>query len=120
MGKSVFPMPSQLKMHLLTVHSPPITAPSIADGWTTGLTWPFNSTNGYLNSAVLGNNQLKPEKTGNFETGIDLKFIQNRVGLSYTYFNNKTTDDILEVPIAASTGYTACWLNAGSIRTSGT
>ncbi|MGA2824265.1 MAG: SusC/RagA family TonB-linked outer membrane protein [Bacteroidales bacterium] len=97
----------------------PFIAPSIYDGWTTGLTWPYNSTNGYLNSYVLGNNQLKPEKTGNFETGFDLKFIQNRVGLSYTYFNNKTTDDILDVPIAASTGYTSVWLNAGSIRTSG-
>jgi len=72
-----------------------------------------------LERSVLGNNQLKPERTGNFETGIDLKFIQNRVGISYTYFNNKTTDDILDVPIAASTGYTSVWLNAGSIRTTG-
>jgi len=99
--------------------TPNYIAPSIYDGWTTGLTWPFNSTNGYLNNYVLNNNELKPEKTGNFETGIDLKFVQNRVGLSYTYFNNKTTDDILEVPIAATTGYTAAWMNAGSIRTSG-
>ncbi|MGA3012430.1 MAG: SusC/RagA family TonB-linked outer membrane protein [Bacteroidales bacterium] len=97
----------------------PYAAPAIADGWTTGLTWPYNGTNGFQLSSTLGNNQLKPEKTANFETGIDLKFIQNRVGVSYTYFNNKTTDDILNVPIAASTGYTSVWLNAGSIRTSG-
>jgi TonB-linked SusC/RagA family outer membrane protein len=97
----------------------PYAAPFVADGWTTGLTWPFNSTNGYLNSSTLGNNELKPEKTGNFETGIDLKFIQNRIGLSYTFFDNLTTDDILNVPIAATTGYTSVWLNAGSIRTYG-
>jgi TonB-linked SusC/RagA family outer membrane protein len=97
----------------------PYTAPSVLDGWTTGLTWPFNGTNGFLISSTLGNNQLKPEKTGNFETGIDLKFIQNRVGLSYTFFDNFTTDDILNVPIAATTGYTSVWLNAGSIRTFG-
>jgi len=93
--------------------------PSVADGWTSGLSWPFNGTNGYLYSNVLGNNLLKPEKTHNFETGLDLKFIQNRVGVSYTYFNNKTTDDILQVPIAASTGFNFVNLNAGSIRTSG-
>ena len=93
--------------------------PSVYDGWTTGLSWPYNGTNGYLYSNVLGNNQLKPEKTHNFETGIDLKFIQNRIGISYTYFNNKTTDDILQVPIAASTGFNYVNLNAGSIRTSG-
>ena len=97
----------------------PYTAPAVADGWTTGLTWPFNGTNGFLLSSTLGNNQLKPEKTGNFETGIDLKFIQNRIGVSYTFFDNLTTDDILNVPIAATTGYTSVWLNAGSIRTSG-
>jgi TonB-linked SusC/RagA family outer membrane protein len=95
------------------------TTPSILDGWTSGLTWPYNGTNGYLYSNVLGNNQLKPEKTKNFETGIDLKFIQNRIGISYTYFNNKTTDDILQVPIAASTGYNYVNLNAGSIQTQG-
>ena len=95
------------------------TTPSVLDGWTTGLTWPYMGTNGYLYSNVLGNSLLKPEKTHNFETGIDLKFIQNRIGVSYTYFNNKTTDDILQVPIAASTGYNYVNLNAGSIRTSG-
>jgi len=97
----------------------PYVSPSILDGWTTGLTWPYNGTNGYLNSSVLGNNLLKPEKTGNFETGVDLKFFQNRIGLSYTFFDNKTTDDILQVPIAATTGYTSVWLNAGSIETKG-
>ena len=98
----------------------PYQSPYIDDGWTIpGLTWPFNGTNGYQNNLVLGNNELKPEKTGNFETGIDLKFIQNRIGLSYTFFDNLTTDDILEVPIAGSTGYEDVWLNAGSIRTWG-
>ena len=94
-------------------------SPNILDGWTTGLTWPYNATNGYLLNNVLGNNQLKPERTANFEAGIDLKFIQNRVGISYTYFNNKTTDDILQVPIAASTGFNYVNLNAGSIKTYG-
>ena len=94
-------------------------SPAILDGWTTGLTWPYNGANGYLYSNTLGNTALKPEKSGNFETGIDLKFVQNRIGISYTYFNNKTTDNILQVPIAASTGFTSAWLNAGSIRTTG-
>ncbi len=99
--------------------STPYVTPAILDGWTTGLTWPYNGTNGYLYSSVLGNNKLKPEKSANFETGFDLKFIQNRVGISYTYFNNKSTDNILQVPIAGSTGFTSAFLNAGSIKTIG-
>ncbi|MDP4281860.1 MAG: SusC/RagA family TonB-linked outer membrane protein [Bacteroidota bacterium] len=95
------------------------TTPSVLDGWTDGLTWPYNGTNGYLFSSTLGNKNLKPEKTKSIELGLDLKFIQNRVGVSYTYFNNKGEDLILPVPIAASTGYTSAYMNAGSIRTQG-
>jgi TonB-linked SusC/RagA family outer membrane protein len=95
------------------------TSPAILDGWTTGLTWPYSNTNGYLYTSVLPSPSLKPEKSHNFEAGIDLKFIQNRVGVSYTYFNNKTTDELLNVPIAATSGFTSEYVNAGSIRTTG-
>jgi len=36
-----------------------------------------------------------------------------------TYFNNKTTDELLNVPIAATSGFTSEYVNAGSIRTTG-
>ena len=104
-------------------------APFINDGWTTGLTtWPLMGYPGYswgnvvINNTVydiLGNPDLKPEKTKNFEVGADLKFIQNRIGLSYTFFSNKGEDLILLVPIAASTGYLNMWQNAGSMKTNG-
>jgi len=102
--------------------------PVIADGWTTGETWPFMGVNGYgwglttinqVQYSQIGEDKLKPEKTKTFETGIDLKFINNRVGLAYTYFNNKGEDLILQVPIASSTGYSYAILNAGSMRTTG-
>jgi TonB-linked SusC/RagA family outer membrane protein len=107
-----------------TAYGPPV----IADGWTTGLTWPFQSTAGYGYGVIiingvqyqqLGNNNLKPEKTQSFEIGTDLKFIQNRIGLSYTYFNNQGKDQILPVPIATSSGYAQIVENAGSIQTTG-
>ena len=103
--------------------------PYLGDGWTTGIiTWPFMGYPGYSWSQVyiqdapydiLGNPNLKPEKTKTFEIGADLKFIQNRIGVSYTYFSNKGEDLILLVPIASSTGYNNMWQNAGSMRTRG-
>jgi TonB-linked SusC/RagA family outer membrane protein len=102
--------------------------PVIADGWTFGETWPFGGVSGYgwgvfvqnqVAFSQLGNNVLKPEKTKSFEIGADLKFYQNRVGLSYTYFVNKGEDLLLDVPIAASTGFLQITLNAGSMRTRG-
>jgi TonB-linked SusC/RagA family outer membrane protein len=104
--------------------------PSISDGWTTfGISsWPFNGYPGFSWGTVyfgggaydiLGNSELRPEKTKNFEVGADLKFIQNRIGLSYTFFQNKGEDLILLVPIAASTGYQNMYQNAGSMKTTG-
>ncbi|HTX87452.1 MAG TPA: TonB-dependent receptor, partial [Bacteroidales bacterium] len=94
-------------------------APGVLDGWTTGLTWPFEGNNGFTLNDLAGNEKLKPEKTKSLETGIDLKFIQNRIGLSYTFFRNEGTDLIMPVPIAASTGFTSVELNAASILTWG-
>jgi len=95
-------------------------SPAIGDGWTTGiLTWPFMGYPGYTWSDILGNPDLKPEKTKTFEIGADLKFVQNRIGISYSYFSNLGEDLILLVPIAASSGYQNMWQNAGSMRTRG-
>ncbi|MFH1160722.1 MAG: SusC/RagA family TonB-linked outer membrane protein [bacterium] len=97
--------------------------PYVADGWTTGLTtWPLMGYPGFAwgtSAETLGNSELKPEKTKNFEIGADLKFLNNRIGLSYTYFSNKGEDLILLVPIAASTGSLNMWQNAGAMRTRG-
>ncbi len=93
--------------------------PAVLDGWTTGLVFPWNGSNAFSLSNTLGNNQLKPEKTKTWEVGTDLKFWQNRVGFSYTFFHNKGQDLILSVPIAASTGYSSTTLNAASMTTYG-
>ena len=93
--------------------------PAVLDGWTTGLVFPWNGNNAFSLSNNLGNNQLKPEKTTTWEVGADLKFYQNRVGLSYTFFHNKGQDLILSVPIAATTGYSSTTLNAASMTTYG-
>lgn len=111
-------------LNSLTVYGPPV----IADGWTTGLTWPFRGTTGYGYGVLitnngpyqqLGNNTLKPEKTRSFEIGTDLRLVQGRIGLAYTYFSNDSRDLILPVPVAPSTGFTQIIENSGSMRTRG-
>lgn len=89
------------------------------DGWTTGITFPFNGIVGYSVDNTLGNPNLKPEKTKSFEIGADLKFLDNRLGLDITYYNNQSVDQILAVPIAGSSGYRAQIKNAGSIENKG-
>ena len=45
--------------------------------------------------------------------------LDNRLGLDITYYNNKSEDQILSVPIAGSTGYQYQIKNAGSMENKG-
>jgi len=97
------------------------TQPFLTDGWLNpaGIIFPYGGNVGYTVGDILGNPNLKPEKTNTFEVGTDLKFINNRIGLSYTYFNNNGKDLILQVPLAASSGYLFQYMNAAKMQTQG-
>jgi len=70
-------------------------------------------------SALLRNPELKPETTSTYELGTDLRFFNDRVGLDFTYYYISSKDQILQVPLAQTTGYAARLLNAGEIENKG-
>jgi TonB-linked SusC/RagA family outer membrane protein len=95
---------------------------SIADGFTTGIQFPINGNSGYQISSTIstiGNSKLKAEKTNSYEIGTDLGFFQNRITLNATAYYSKSTDVILVVPIAYSTGFSSELLNAATITNKG-
>lgn len=73
----------------------------------------------YSELSVLKNPELKPEISTSTEAGIDLKFLNNRLGLSATYYYTMSKNQILQIPLTISSGYSAKVLNAGKIRNSG-
>ncbi len=78
-----------------------------------------NYGGGYIRSTVQGNAFLKPERKSEVETGIDLRFLQDRISFSATYYNNKTTDAILQVSTPYTTGFSSQWQNAATITNKG-
>jgi hypothetical protein len=52
-----------------------------------------------------GNQELRPERGTEIEAGFDAGFFQDRFGLEVTYFNKRTTDLLLQVPVPPSSGY---------------
>ena len=62
---------------------------------------------------------LKNELTSSWEVGGDIRFFQNRIGLDVTYYNGKTTNQILPVTIANASGYSRVVINAGEIENKG-
>ena len=76
-------------------------------------------TGTYVQSRTKGNPYLRPEKKKEFEIGADLRFLDNKLSLSATYYTNKTTDALLDIPQAPSTGFNTLYANAGSIQNKG-
>ncbi|MFM2376647.1 MAG: hypothetical protein RLZZ165_1744 [Bacteroidota bacterium] len=95
------------------------TGTAVGDGWTNGVNFPFNGIAGFSADDQLGSNNLKPEKNNTFEVGTDLKFLKSRIGLDVTYYRSMAVDQILAIPVAASSGYTNVYMNAGKISNRG-
>jgi len=93
--------------------------PSPGDGWTDGLTYPLLGVNAYTLGDVIGNRTLRPENQNSFEVGANLIFLDNKINLDVAYFYNTSTDLLLSVPVAPSSGFQANYVNAGEMFTKG-
>lgn len=101
---------------LLNSYYVPTTFP---DGYTSGISFPSNGFGSFGLSNVLGNPDLKPEKTTAYELGVQLQFFNNRLGMDVTGYYSKGKDLIVKAPVSGSSGYQFVTLNSGSIRNRG-
>jgi TonB-linked SusC/RagA family outer membrane protein len=92
---------------------------SAGDYYTSGISFPFMGNAGYTVGNTVGNPKLRHETQRSFEVGAELKFLQNRIGIDVSYFQNKNTDLLLAVPIAASSGFSSAYMNAASMESKG-
>ncbi len=67
----------------------------------------------------LPNAGLKPEQTTAWEVGTDLGFFDERLGFVLTYYDTRTSDQIMPVDISSTSGYTSEILNAGEVENRG-
>ena len=94
-------------------------ATNSGDGFISATTFPAFGASAFERSTQLGNDKLIPETTTTLEFGIDVDFFKSKAGLDVTYYDAKTTDQIISVQVPASTGYTNLRQNAGVIRNKG-
>jgi hypothetical protein len=83
---------------------------------SSGITYPWLGVTGYKLSATLYDPNLVPQNTKTIEVGFDLRFLNNRIGLDYSFFNQVAKDQIFAVPMAGSTGYSEMVMNAGEMK----
>jgi TonB-linked SusC/RagA family outer membrane protein len=79
----------------------------------------YGSTPLLTNSTRLLNSALTPEKLNTIELGTELYFFNDRLGLDATFYQNTSTDQIINLPASASSGYQSRLVNGGKIRSRG-
>ncbi|WP_316820773.1 SusC/RagA family TonB-linked outer membrane protein [Pedobacter gandavensis] len=72
----------------------------------------------YLRS--LPNYSLKPFTLDEFETGLNLRFFNNRLDLDLTWFHRTTHNEIVSAAQSVTTGFTSAYVNLGKTQNSGT
>lgn len=66
----------------------------------------YNNGVGAYYTNVIANPNLKPFTTTAYETGLDARFLNNRLGLDVTYFLTKDGPGIFDLARSSATGYT--------------
>jgi len=94
------------------------TSAFTGDGWTSGISFPFNGVTG-AQTSTIGNPNITPERTKSFEIGTDMRFANNRLGFDIAYYVNTSDQLLLSVPIATTSGYNFYYTNAGKMRNQG-
>jgi TonB-linked SusC/RagA family outer membrane protein len=81
-----------------------------------------NAKDSYTSGAYasrLQNLDLTWETSEQLNIGFDARFLSDRLNFTFDWYNKKTKDLLVEVPIDASTGFSTMWANAGTVQNKG-
>ncbi len=68
---------------------------------------------------TMPNPNLKWERTGQFDFGVELGLFQNRLNFDISFYNKVTKDLLLDAPVPTSTGFSSIFKNVGSVQNRG-
>jgi TonB-linked SusC/RagA family outer membrane protein len=80
---------------------------------------PWGSELALSEPSALKNPQLKPESISTYEIGANVKLFDNRLGIDFTYYDIRSKDQILNIPLTETSGYSSRVINAGEIKNQG-
>lgn len=74
-------------------------------------------------SALLRNTlppiDLKPQRSTSYEAGFNAVMFDNRLNLDFTYYHTRSYNQIMEAPVATSSGYNRMRFNTGEMENKG-
>jgi TonB-linked SusC/RagA family outer membrane protein len=78
-----------------------------------------NQRNIGIGVSRLANPDLRWEKTSQFDIGVELGFLQNRITFEIDLYRKLTEDMLLSAPVPSSSGFTTVSKNVGSMENKG-
>ncbi len=97
----------------------PIFVAGVAQGGFANIRFPIAGQNGFETGNRLGNPNLQAELTTELEFGADVRFFQNRLGIDFSWYDRVTSDQIIDVSLAPSAGFTRQVTNLGEVQNTG-
>lgn len=88
-------------------------------GWGPNVTATQGGRGGLFTSITAGQPLIKPERTEEFEAGIDLAVLNDRADVHVTHYRATSKDVIFSLPVAPSTGFGEQAQNAAEITNRG-
>jgi TonB-linked SusC/RagA family outer membrane protein len=67
----------------------------------------------------LPNANLLPTLSTSYDLGAEVKFLDNRIGLDFTVYKRRNTNQILPLSVSSTSGYSQAMVNAGEITNQG-
>lgn len=74
---------------------------------------------GVGNQYTAGNAYLKPEIQTAWEIGLEMRFLNNRIGFDWTYYHSSTENQIAQPRLSNANGYILSSINSGSVINKG-
>jgi len=102
-----------------TAYQSPYNGPAYSLNPSYKISKPYNNQAAGYGPNSLYQSNIKTYDVVNYEEGFDIKFLQNRLGLSGTAFQYINGPAILDNPISTATGYTDEFLNALKTKKTG-
>ena len=91
-----------------------------SSGWaSSGFPFSNGNWNAYTLGNILGSKTLSPEMTTETEIGLNMMFLQNRIGFDIAFYNRESDKQIFSLDMDPSTGFGAQNMNLGKIRNRG-
>ena len=79
----------------------------------------YQGAAGLIGPNAVGSDSLRPEKTREYEGGLDFGLFKGWATVGISYYDEKTTDVIFEAPTPPSSGFTQIIKNAATITNKG-